>query len=80
MVKAPIEELQAMGCQIESPDYRAAHLFGIQTPDGFDGEALQERLKAHHVFVSRRGDAIRIGPSVYNDAIDFDRLLDCFRI
>jgi len=80
LVKTSIEELQAMGCQIESPDYRAAHLFGIQTPDGFDGEALQERLKAHHVFVSRRGDAIRIGPSIYNDTIDFDRLLNCFRI
>ncbi|MEM8906337.1 MAG: aminotransferase class V-fold PLP-dependent enzyme [Bacteroidota bacterium] len=77
LTTGPIEKLCALGAQIEAAPYRAAHLFGIQMPPHFDLTALQQRLKAAQVFVSLRGQAIRVSPNVYNEAKDFERLLDC---
>jgi len=50
------------------------HLFGLHVPAGVDPEALRERLSARKVFVSVRGDAIRVSPHIYNDASDIEAL------
>lgn len=50
------------------------HLFGLHVPAGVDPEALQARLCARKVFVSVRGDAIRVAPHIYNDAADIEAL------
>ncbi len=50
------------------------HLFGFHVPAGVDPAELQARLCARQVFVSVRGDAIRVAPHIYNDAADIEAL------
>lgn len=77
--KEPIAHLQELGCQIEGKHHRCGHLFGIRLNEQFDLQALKQSLIAEHVFVSFRGNSIRVSPNVYNEAKDFDVLLRCFR-
>ncbi len=70
------QTLQARGYWIEEDRWRGAHLFGIRRRDTPDMARVAARLDARQVFVSVRGDAIRIAPHLYNDASDTDALLD----
>jgi selenocysteine lyase/cysteine desulfurase len=53
---------------------RVDHLIGIRPRSGVDA-ALVESPAAANVYVSVRGDAIRVAPHVYNTIADVDRLL-----
>jgi len=79
ITEQPIAELQAMGCLLEHEDYRAHHLFGVRLPASIDADKLQQLFQERQVFVSLRGDAIRIAPNVYNTTQDMERLVSCFR-
>lgn len=74
----PLQELRNLGCEIESADFRAAHLFGIRLPDHINLKSLAKRLKEKQIHVSFRGSAIRVSPHLYNDTTDFERFLACF--
>ena len=74
IAKRSIEALLEKGCFIEDEDYRGHHLFGIYLPKQMDIQKIQKRLSKHHVFVSYRGQAIRVSPHVYNSAKDFEKL------
>ncbi len=64
----------ALGLDVIPVGERARHLTGIRLPDGAP-QGLTERLVADGVFVSLRGDSIRVAPHLYNDASDVDRLV-----
>ncbi|MGW8122740.1 aminotransferase class V-fold PLP-dependent enzyme [Roseivirga echinicomitans] len=68
-------ELSHMGFQIESAYFRSEHLFGIRLPKGLDLDVVKNRLAADKIFVSVRGNSIRVSPHVYNTKADFDCLL-----
>jgi selenocysteine lyase/cysteine desulfurase len=56
-------------------EFRAGHFLGL----GFEGGVparLLEQLAARKVYVSVRGDSMRITPHLYNDRHDVDRLLE----
>ncbi len=57
---------------------RSAHMIGIRPPKGIPAD-LAKNLKEANVFVSIRGDSIRIAPHLYNDTQDLDRLFDVLR-
>ena len=59
-------------------EQRSAHMIGIQ-PRGANPAALSEALREANVFVSVRGDSIRIAPYLYNDADDIERLFSVLR-
>jgi selenocysteine lyase/cysteine desulfurase len=63
----------ALGLDVIPVGERARHLTGVRLPDGAP-QGLTERLVADGVFVSLRGDSIRVAPHLYNDASDVDRL------
>lgn len=67
-----IEEL--VGEQHPGGPEPVGHLFGLHVPEDVDPEALQARLCAQKVFVSVRGNAIRVAPHIYNDAADIEAL------
>ena len=73
------QELVKMGFQIESAEYRSEHLFGIRLPKGLDLEVVKNRLAADKVFVSVRGNSIRVSPHVYNSKEDFGRLIQSLK-
>jgi selenocysteine lyase/cysteine desulfurase/uncharacterized damage-inducible protein DinB len=57
---------------------RCGHMIGIRHPEGIPSE-LTGRLQEAKVFVSIRGDSIRIAPHIYNDATDIERLFKVLR-
>ncbi|MBC7930944.1 MAG: aminotransferase class V-fold PLP-dependent enzyme [Rubrivivax sp.] len=57
---------------------RVSHIIGLRLPEGIPN-GLLERLAEEKVFVSIRGDAIRVAPHLYNDAGDVERLFDVLK-
>jgi selenocysteine lyase/cysteine desulfurase len=53
-------------------------MVGVRLPDGIPGD-LTRRLEQEQVYVSVRGDAIRVSPHVYNDESDARRLISILR-
>ena len=74
-----VEELRRLGCWVEDDDRRAAHIFGVRLPPGFDLEATQVALSERGVSVSMRGNAIRVSPHLYNEAGDLAALVAAVR-
>lgn len=72
-----VEHLKALGCTIEDDDYRTHHLFGIELPNNIDLNALKKDLFSKNIFVSFRGNYIRISCHLFNTAEDFKPLIAC---
>jgi selenocysteine lyase/cysteine desulfurase len=70
--------VQDIGLSVAPKQLRSPHLVGVHLK-GMDAEALAEAMAAAEVFVSVRGDAMRVSPHVYNDADDIDRLIEVLR-
>lgn len=71
----PIAKLVEKGCWIEDAQYRGSHIFGIRLPKGIDVEKVKLSLQKNKVYVSFRGNAIRVSPYVYNDEPDLRKLV-----
>jgi len=66
------------GFVVDPPEQRSAHLLGIRFPRGIPGSLAADLAKAK-IYVSIRGDAVRVAPHLYNTREDIDRLLDVLR-
>jgi len=75
LLEIPIQKLKEAGFLIEDKEYRASNLFGIRLGKTHSMDKIKKKLDAANVFVSYRGDAIRISPNVYNDSKDLDTLV-----
>jgi selenocysteine lyase/cysteine desulfurase len=60
------------------PKQRSAHMLGIRPTHGISA-GLPQLLHEANVFVSVRGDSIRIAPYLYNDTGDIERLFEVLR-
>jgi selenocysteine lyase/cysteine desulfurase len=72
------EYAQSEGYTVLPPDQRCGHMIGIRHPEGIPSK-LAGLLREARVFVSIRGDSIRIAPHLYNDGADVDRLFEVLR-
>jgi selenocysteine lyase/cysteine desulfurase len=65
---------------LATPDaaVRAPHFLGLGFPGGLPA-GLVERLAEANVFVSVRGDSLRVTPHLYNDEADTEQLLAVLR-
>jgi selenocysteine lyase/cysteine desulfurase len=63
----------ALGLPSVPAERRAPHLMGIRLPRS-DATLLAERLAAAKVYVSVRGQSMRVSPHLYNTLEDVDRL------
>lgn len=79
LIKEPLETLKELGYWSENQEYRASHLFGLFAPTGTDIAKIQEKLLAKNIYVSLRGNVIRVSPSVYNDVEDMNALVEVLR-
>ena len=76
----PFEEaFREAGFELEDRAWRGAHLFGLRSVRGLDAEKAAATLRRAGIFVSVRGDAIRVAPQVYNDRADLDALAATLR-
>ena len=78
LTRQPLNILSDMGYLVEQETNRAGHLFGIRLPQFASIEKLQQALLDRKIFVSLRGDAVRVSPNIYNEAKDLDLLVDAF--
>ena len=53
---------------------RAPHFLGLRFPDGAP-ETLVQDMAAQQVYISQRGDSMRVTPHLYNTDADTDRLI-----
>lgn len=70
-------KLKEIGCFVEDDDFRTHHLFGVELPKELDIDQLKLKLKEQHIFISFRGNYIRISCHLYNTKEDFKKLTDC---
>ena len=63
----------ALGLNVAPAQLRAGHLLGIRFPEGVP-DGLIDRLAQNKIFVSVRGNSIRISPHLYNTEEDIDKL------
>ena len=68
-----IDCARSAGYEVPVDGEHAAHIFGMRPPAGTDVDTLRQTLQSEHVYVSVRGDAIRVSPHVYNDDLDVRR-------
>jgi selenocysteine lyase/cysteine desulfurase len=73
-----VEHAHGEGYGVLPPDQRCGHMIGIRHPEGIPRE-LARPLREAKVFVSIRGDSIRIAPHLYNDKNDIERLFEALR-
>ena len=74
MTKQIAERAAPLGLRASDPSLRAGHFLGL----GFPGDVpngLPDRLGAENVYVSVRGQSMRITPHLYNNEADVDRLI-----
>jgi len=76
ITKDAVKELHNAGFWIEDEDSRGQHLFGIRLPEGMDLDKIIPRFKKKKVFVSFRGNAIRVAVNIFNTKSDIDKLVD----
>lgn len=74
-----VQQLKEMGFMVEDEAWRGSHLFGIRLPQGVDPEKVKQSLLRYKVYISFRGNAIRIAPNVYNTPEDFQRLVKALK-
>jgi selenocysteine lyase/cysteine desulfurase len=65
---------RAKGYTPVAASQRVGHIIGIQMDAGKTA-ALSKQLAANNVYVSVRGNSIRVAPHVYNDLQDVDKLV-----
>ena len=69
------EKAEHLGLGVAPPENRSGHLIGLRL-GGRDPRALATDLARARVFVSVRGDSVRVSPHVYNDSKDIERFID----
>jgi selenocysteine lyase/cysteine desulfurase len=76
LISNAVDRLREYEYWIEDEGYRAANLFGIRLPNSISMNEAKERLTRANVFVSYRGDCIRVSPQIYNQSEDMDALVN----
>ncbi|MFL5619185.1 MAG: aminotransferase class V-fold PLP-dependent enzyme [Gemmatimonadaceae bacterium] len=71
-------EAKVLGCGVPADAERVAHIVGVRLPRGLPS-GFTERLAEARVFVSVRGDSLRVAPHLYNDERDVERFIAVLR-
>ena len=67
------EWAEESGFKTAPPRFRSPHMIGLQKTGGLPKD-LTSKLAEQRVFVSLRGETIRISPHLYNNLNDLERL------
>ncbi len=75
LVEPYFNDLANVGFEVENLKWRGSHLTGIRIPGSADVQKIKAELEKNNVYVSIRGNAIRIATNVYNNQADFEKLV-----
>jgi selenocysteine lyase/cysteine desulfurase len=70
-----VERAAGLGFTTPPEAFRAPHFLGLRHADGIP-PTLLDALKERNVYVSVRGDSIRVTPHVFNDEEDVERFFE----
>lgn len=70
------EEAAGLGLVAPDPRFRSPHLMGLRLPEGADPRSLVTELASRSVYVSVRGNSVRVSVHMWNTGEDIDRLLE----
>lgn len=76
LVSPLLDFLKKKDVLMEEDNYRANHLFGFKLSGNTDTTVLLNELQKRKIFVSVRGDAIRVTPHLYNNKNDIEVFMD----
>lgn len=76
LIKPLVQLLQEKNFWIEDENYRADHLFGFLLPKNLSSTDLLGKLEERKIFVSIRGDAIRVSVHLFNTERDIEALTE----
>ena len=79
LVAQSLEALQTFGCWVEDATSRGSHLFGVRLPANLNPIHLKQAFEKEQIYVSVRGDAVRISPHVYNEPHHMEKLVNCIQ-
>jgi selenocysteine lyase/cysteine desulfurase len=65
--------LRENGYWVEDEDSRGYHLFGVRVPGSVDLDKVAAKFKKNKVYVSFRGNAIRVAANVFNTKRDLEK-------
>lgn len=75
ITKEAVHKLRERDFWIEEENYRGHHLLGIRLPQHMDLQKVKDDFAKNRIYVSFRGNAIRVAPNVYNDEKDLKKLV-----
>jgi len=67
--------LQKLGFEVVPSRCRSGHMIGARAPAGVCVKEMCGRLREKDIFLSVRGNSLRISPHIYNRAQDIEKLL-----
>lgn len=67
--------LLSKGIVLEEEDFFSAHLFGIKLPETVSVETIKTKLAEERIFVSVRGNFIRVSVNMFNTSEDISKLI-----
>lgn len=71
-----IKFITEKGGEVEPANYLAEHLIAPKLPQGINAEVLKKELELNRVYVSVRGEFLRISINVFNEPKDLQVLMD----
>lgn len=75
----PIEMIKSLNLDVSYGEYQAKHLFGIKMPNSVKLKSIQQNLLEEQIYVSVRGENIRVSVSVFNTEEDMLKLYHCLK-
>jgi selenocysteine lyase/cysteine desulfurase len=70
-----LDFIERIGGHIEPELFLAQHLLAPQLPKGINSDRLKKELEENQIFVSARGEYLRISINVFNEQKDIDALM-----
>lgn len=72
--KSFVVKIKATGCYVENNEDRSHHMFGIELPSHIDIDKLKQRFQKENIFISFRGNYLRVSCHLYNTKEEFETL------
>ncbi len=69
------DHARQLGFLVTEDEYRSPHYIGLAYKDGVP-KGLAEKLAENNIFLSVRGNSVRVTPHLYNTEADIERLFD----
>lgn len=80
LIQPLINYLQDLEVVFEPQKYFSNHLFSLRLPEETDIDLLKKNLMNHQVYLSVRGDFLRVAVNVFNDQKDIEKLIEVIKM